>query len=134
MLLVFRPFKVKQFVNAAGVSGTVAEIGLFTTSLRYGGQAPVHRAQQRDLRLDHRECVVSPRRVAWMSNVGTDYGADIDRDACRADAGGDERWIMSCRIPQPAVGSDGPWGRHRLTGQVRVWVNAEPTTGRSWMR
>lgn len=31
MLLVLRPFRVGQFVQAGGVSGTVREIGLFTT-------------------------------------------------------------------------------------------------------
>jgi len=33
MLLVLRPFRVGQFVQAGGVSGTVREIGLFTTLL-----------------------------------------------------------------------------------------------------
>jgi small conductance mechanosensitive channel len=33
MLLVFRPFKVSDFVTAGGQTGTVAEIGLFVTAL-----------------------------------------------------------------------------------------------------
>jgi small conductance mechanosensitive channel len=33
MLLVFRPFRVGDFIEAAGVAGSVAEIGIFTTSL-----------------------------------------------------------------------------------------------------
>ena len=33
MLLIFRPFKVGDFVEVGGVSGTVSEIGIFTTSL-----------------------------------------------------------------------------------------------------
>lgn len=32
-LIVFRPFKVGDFITAAGVTGTVTEIGLFTTSI-----------------------------------------------------------------------------------------------------
>ncbi len=32
-LLMFRPFKVGDYINAAGVEGTVEEIGLFTTSI-----------------------------------------------------------------------------------------------------
>jgi len=32
-LIVLRPFKVGEFVSAAGVTGTVKEIGLFTTSI-----------------------------------------------------------------------------------------------------
>ncbi|MDT8340349.1 MAG: mechanosensitive ion channel [Longimicrobiales bacterium] len=33
MLLTFRPFKLGDFVDAAGVAGTVKEIGVFTTTL-----------------------------------------------------------------------------------------------------
>jgi len=33
LLLVFRPFKVGDFINAAGSAGAVAEIGIFTTIL-----------------------------------------------------------------------------------------------------
>ncbi|BAY61323.1 MscS mechanosensitive ion channel [Calothrix brevissima NIES-22] len=32
-LIVFRPFKVGDFISAAGVTGTVTEIGLFTSSI-----------------------------------------------------------------------------------------------------
>ncbi|OKH57660.1 mechanosensitive ion channel family protein [Scytonema sp. HK-05] len=32
-LVIFRPFKVGDFITAAGVTGTVTEIGLFTTSI-----------------------------------------------------------------------------------------------------
>ena len=34
MLLVLRPFRVGEFVDAGGLMGTVAEIGLFTTEFR----------------------------------------------------------------------------------------------------
>ncbi len=33
MLIVFRPFKVNQYIEAAGVKGTVEEIGVFVTRL-----------------------------------------------------------------------------------------------------
>ncbi len=33
MILIFRPFKVEDFINAAGIAGTVKEIGLFNTIL-----------------------------------------------------------------------------------------------------
>ncbi|MBD2251678.1 mechanosensitive ion channel family protein [Nostoc parmelioides] len=32
-LIIFRPFKVGDFITAAGVTGTVSEIGLFTTDI-----------------------------------------------------------------------------------------------------
>ena len=34
MMIVFKPFKVGDFVEAGGTSGTVEEIGIFTTSLK----------------------------------------------------------------------------------------------------
>lgn len=36
MMIVFRPFKVGDFVEAGGVAGTVEEIQIFTTQLRTG--------------------------------------------------------------------------------------------------
>lgn len=33
MLLIFRPFKIGNYVEAAGTAGTIAEVGLFTTEL-----------------------------------------------------------------------------------------------------
>ena len=34
LLLIFRPFKVDDFIEGAGVTGTVEEIGIFTTQLK----------------------------------------------------------------------------------------------------
>lgn len=36
LLIVFRPFKVGHFIEAAGVSGVVEEIGIFSTRLKTG--------------------------------------------------------------------------------------------------
>jgi len=36
MLIVFRPFDAGHFVEAAGVSGVIEEIGIFTTTMRTG--------------------------------------------------------------------------------------------------
>jgi len=36
MLIIFRPFKVGDFIEAGGVSGTVQEIGIFATTLKTG--------------------------------------------------------------------------------------------------
>jgi len=36
MLLIFRPFKVGDFIEAAGVSGSVKEIGIFATTMHTG--------------------------------------------------------------------------------------------------
>ena len=78
MLLIFRPFKVGDYVNLGGTAGTVDEIDLFTTTL----DTP-----------DKRRLIVpngsifgsiienvshhTTRRVEV--NVGTEYSADIDK-------------------------------------------------------
>lgn len=78
MLLIFRPFKVGDYVEVGGTSGTVKEIQLFATII----DTP-----------DNRRMIVpngevfgqtienvsyhSERRVAVA--VGTDYGADLDK-------------------------------------------------------
>jgi len=36
MLIIFRPFRTGDFVEAAGISGTVEEIGIFSTQMRTG--------------------------------------------------------------------------------------------------
>lgn len=77
MLLIFRPFKVGDFVKTAGEAGTVDEIGLFTVTLN----TP-----------DNRRIIV-PNSSIFGGNienvthhatrrvdvaVGTDYSADLD--------------------------------------------------------
>lgn len=78
MLLVFRPFKVGDFVNAGGVTGTVSEIQLFTTVF----DTP-----------DNRRIVVPNTLIFGQTienvtfhdtrrvnvDVGTEYAADLDR-------------------------------------------------------
>lgn len=78
LLLVFRPFKVGDFINAAGVMGKVNEIDLFTTTL----DTP-----------DHRRIIVPNSSISGSTIenvsyhqhrraevlVGVSYSADIDR-------------------------------------------------------
>lgn len=42
MLIIFRPFKTGDFVEAAGTSGTVLHINIFTTTLKTGDNRLVH--------------------------------------------------------------------------------------------
>ena len=41
MLIIFRPFDAGHFVEAAGVSGVIEEIGIFTTTMRTGDNREV---------------------------------------------------------------------------------------------
>jgi small conductance mechanosensitive channel len=78
MLLVFRPFRVGDFISVAGETGKVDEIGLFTTTM----DTP-----------DNRRLILPNGSIfgATIENithhntrrvdvaVGTDYGADLDQ-------------------------------------------------------
>lgn len=121
MLLLFRPFKVGDVVNAAGVQGKIFEIGLFTTEF----DTP-----------DNRRIIVpnneifggtienishhATRRVAI--DVGTDYGADIDTArAVMLEAAKATEHVLS--DPEPAVVLIG-LGGSSIDWSVRVWVNS----------
>ena len=81
MLLVFRPFKVNDYVVVSGIEGTVEEIDLFTTKLNT---------------LDNRHVIVPNSQIFGSVienntrnelrrvdvNVGVDYSADI-RHTCQ---------------------------------------------------
>ena len=121
MLLLFRPFKVGDVVNAAGTTGKIYEIGLFTTSF----DTP-----------DNRRIIIpnnsifggtienishhATRRVAV--DVGTDYGADIDkaREVMLAAAKGTDNILTD---PEPAVVLTA-LGGSSIDWSVRVWVNS----------
>ncbi len=65
-LMVLRPFKVGDFVTIAGITGTVKEIGLFSSSLDTPGQHPHLHRQRQDLRRHQPELhhqPVPPRRA-----------------------------------------------------------------------
>ncbi|MEM7455267.1 MAG: mechanosensitive ion channel domain-containing protein, partial [Planctomycetota bacterium] len=77
MLLVFRPFKIDDYISVAGTEGTVEVIDLFTTRLNT---------------LDNRHMIVPNGQIFGSTienytqnplrrvdvNVGAEYGADID--------------------------------------------------------
>ena len=78
MLLFLRPFRVGDYIDAEGLSGTVGEIGLFTTHLRtYDGiylEAPNAKLWNRAI-LNYSR--VAARRLDIV--VGISYGDDIDK-------------------------------------------------------
>ncbi len=77
MLLFLRPFRVGDYIDAGGLSGTVNEIGLFTTHMRtYQGiylEVPNAKIWNRAI-LNYSR--VSARRLSVV--VGISYGDDID--------------------------------------------------------
>jgi len=78
LLLTFRPFEVGQFVNVAGVTGTVDEIGIFTTTLDTPDNRRIIVPNSSIFGSTIENLSHHPKRRADVS-VGTDYSADLDR-------------------------------------------------------
>lgn len=77
MLLVFRPFKVGDVVNAAGVLGTVEQIELFTTELKTPDNRKIVVPNTAIFGGNIDNITAYPIRRVDV-NVGVDYAADID--------------------------------------------------------
>jgi len=77
MLLVFRPFKVGDVINAAGVTGKVIEIGLFTTSFDTSDNRRIFVPNALIFGGTIENVTFHETRRVDVS-VGTDYGADLD--------------------------------------------------------
>jgi len=121
MLLLFRPFKVGDTVDAAGIKGKVFEIGLFTTQFDT---------------FDNRRIIV-PNNEIFGGNienithhatrrvdvaVGTEYSADIDktREVLMAAAKGTQNTLSD---PEHVVYLS-ELGGSSINWAVRVWVNS----------
>ena len=101
MLIIFRPFDAGHFVEAAGVSGVIEEIGIFTTTMRTG---------------DNREVIIpngeifggtitnyskrSTRRVDMVFGIGYDDDIKKAKDIMLRVLNEDERVLKD---PEPLV-------------------------------
>ncbi|MEE4273442.1 MAG: mechanosensitive ion channel domain-containing protein [Thermoanaerobaculales bacterium] len=120
MLLVFRPFKVGDFVEAGGVTGPVVSLGIFSTVMRTGDNV----------------MITVPNSQVWggtISNyngfdtrridlvVGIDYGDDIQlaMDTIKKIVTADER-VLAEPAPQIAVAE---LGASSVDLVVRPWCN-----------
>lgn len=122
LLLVFRPFKVGDFINAAGVMGKVNEIDLFTTTL----DTPDHRriiVPNSSISGSTIENVSYHRHRRAEVLVGVAYRADIDRtrealtNACLALG---DRVIQGEGRGSVVILSE--LGASSVNWMVRVWV------------
>ena len=121
MLILFRPFKVGDFIEAAGVAGTVEEVRIFSTLIKtpdnrqiiipngqiYGGTIINVSAKP-------------TRRIDLVFGIG--YGDDI-RKAKELIAGIMEQDARILKEPAPAIAL-GELGDSSVNINVRPWVNS----------
>ncbi len=120
MLLIFRPFKVGDFIEAGSVTGTVTSLTLFTTELKTGDGiyivAPNTELWGKSLKNFSR----NPTRRVQIT-LGIDYGDDINlaiETAKKVVAGQD--LVIADPEPQYVVGE---MAESSVNIYVRVWVN-----------
>lgn len=121
LILLFRPYKVGDFIDAQGVMGTVAEIQIFTTIIRTG---------------DNKRIIVpngsisngiitnfsaeAKRRVDFTFGIGYDDDIKKAKDTLKRIMGEDSRIHAD---PEPMV-VVGELADSSVNFTVRVWVDA----------
>lgn len=121
LILLFRPYKVGDFIDAQGVMGTVAEIQIFTTIIRTG---------------DNKRIIVpngsisngiitnfsaeAKRRVDFTFGIGYDDDIKQAKDTLKRIMGEDSRIHAD---PEPMV-VVGELADSSVNFTVRVWVDA----------
>jgi len=122
MLLIFRPFKVGDVINAAGVTGKVIEIGLFTTSFDTADNRRIFVPNALIFSGTIENVTYHAKRRVDVS-VGTDYGADLD----------EVRTVLQRALVSVAGVLDDPepqiylleLGASSIDWAVRVWCRTE---------
>jgi small conductance mechanosensitive channel len=126
LMIVFRPFKVGDFIEGAGVSGTVEKIEIFTTTLRTGDNKIIivpNAKLSSDNIVNH--SARETRRVDLT--VGAAYDADIThvKRVLKEILQDDER-VLDEPAPLIAVGE---LAEGRVNFVVRAWVKSSDYWG-----
>lgn len=121
MLLLFRPFKVGDYVEAGGHAGTIKAISLFVTEMATPDNVQILIPNSAVWGSSVMNYSYHPqRRVDFLIGIG--YGDDISKamTAVRAVIGADNRALND---PEPMV-VVGELGDSSVNLIVRVWCNA----------
>lgn len=122
MILLFRPFKVGDFIDAQGQTGTVAEIQIFNTILKTPDNKTIiiPNAGLSSSTLTNYSTELQ-RRVDWTFGIG--YGDDIDKAEriIRQLIESDERIL---KTPEPFIAL-AEMAESSVNLVVRVWVEGK---------
>ena len=126
MILLFKPFKVGDFINAQGFSGTVNEIQIFNTILKTPDNKTIIIPNGGLSTSAMTNFSTEPkRRVDWTFGIG--YGDDADkaeqviRQLCEEDSRIHKEPAVFIALSELADSS--------VNFTVRAWVNAEDYWG-----
>ena len=129
MLLMFRPFKIGDFVDIGGQAGTVKEVGLFTTELATGDNVKIIMPNGQIWGSAIKNFSAYPtRRVDLV--MGIDYGDNIDTAMATINRViGEEPRALTDPESTVAVAE---LADSSVDIVVRVWVNAADYSGVRW--
>lgn len=121
MIIIFRPFKIGDFITAGGVSGVVDEIGLFATLMHTGDNQRIIVPNSGILGSNITNTSTLPtRRIDLVFGIGYDDNIGQARDIMMAVIEADER-ILKDPAPLVAVAE---LGDSSVNMNVRPWVNS----------
>lgn len=126
MLLMFRPFKIGDFIDAGGQAGTVKEVGLFTTEMATPDNVKIIMPNSAIWGQAIKNFSGNPtRRVDFV--MGIDYGDDINVAMATINrVMGEETRKLDDPEPMVVVGELADSSVNLI---VRVWVNADDYWG-----
>ena len=120
MLLILRPFKVGDFISAGSLSGTVVEIGLFTSELKTGDgvyiMAPNSQIWNTTITNFSRN---STRRIDIVVGVAYDDDLDVAQKALQSLMDG-QALVLKNHVSETMIKS---LGDSSVNINMRCWVN-----------
>ena len=130
ILLLLRPYRVGDYITAQGQSGTVKNIGLFSTQLSTGDNRIIYvpnSAISTDIVDNYSQA--TNRRLDW--NIAISYGDDIDvaRETILAMLAADKRALTEPAAPMVAVKE---LGDNAVVLLVRCWTANSDYWGLFW--
>ncbi|MDD9919252.1 MAG: mechanosensitive ion channel [Alphaproteobacteria bacterium] len=119
MLLLFRPFKIGDYVEGGGQAGTVEEIGLFATTMNTPDNVRIiiPNSQLWDASIKNYSANTN-RRVDWTIGIGYADNIDLAMKAILATLKKDKRIRTTPAEPMVAVSN---LGESSVDLTVRVW-------------
>jgi small conductance mechanosensitive channel len=121
MLIIFRPFKIGDYIDAGGTSGTVDEIGLFATLMHTPDNKRIIVPNGAIINGNITNVSALPtRRVDLIFSIGYEDNIGQARDIINGILEADERVLDD---PAPIV-NVGELGDSSVNLIVRPWVNA----------
>ena len=120
MMIIFRPFKAGDFVEAAGISGVVEEIKIFTTTLRTGDNKTIIVPNSNITSSIIVNYSAKPTRRVDLT-VGVSYSDNLDkvREVISGILAADDRILVD---PGPTIAVS-ELADSSVNFAVRVWVN-----------